>query len=87
MSCEHGKRKKLPGLLKKQYFVSNNREKPRFSSIFPRISKTRRTKVFTIIKGNFSALAVKRIREKSKNDPPYWIRPTGLEMADLVSQY
>jgi hypothetical protein len=23
------------------------------------------------MKGNFSALAVKRIREKSKNDPPY----------------
>jgi hypothetical protein len=28
MSCEHGKRKKLPGLLKKQYYISKNHEKP-----------------------------------------------------------
>jgi hypothetical protein len=27
-------------------------------------------KLFAIMKGNFSALAVNRIREKSKNDPP-----------------
>jgi hypothetical protein len=24
------------------------------------------------MEGNFSALVIKRIREKSKNDPPYW---------------
>jgi hypothetical protein len=30
MSCEHEKRKKLPGLSKKQYFVSKNREKTPF---------------------------------------------------------
>jgi hypothetical protein len=57
-------------------------KKTRFSSIFwtfklrallspPRITKTRGTKLFAIMKGNFSALAVKQIREKSKNDPPY----------------
>jgi hypothetical protein len=33
MSCEHEKRKKLPGLLGKTVFISKNREKTRFSSI------------------------------------------------------
>jgi hypothetical protein len=27
------------------------------------------------MKGNFSALGAKRIREKSKNDPPYSVEP------------
>jgi hypothetical protein len=27
--------------------------------------------LFAIMEGNFSALRVKRIREKPKNDPPY----------------
>jgi hypothetical protein len=29
--------------------------------------------MFAVMKGNFSALAVKRIREKSKNDPPLYL--------------
>jgi hypothetical protein len=56
MSCEHKKRKKSRAFEKKQYFVSKNREKARFSSIFwtlklralmspPRITKTRKRKV------------------------------------------
>jgi hypothetical protein len=78
------KRKKCQGFWKKQYFVSKNREKTRFSSMFglsspgrwylrPEFQKLVEQKLFAIMKGNFSALAVNRIREKSKNDPPYWL--------------
>jgi hypothetical protein len=67
MSCEHEKRKKLPI----QYSVSKNREKPFFLRFFGLLSSGLvEQKLFAIMKGDFSALAVKKIREKSKNDPP-----------------
>jgi hypothetical protein len=49
-------------------------KKPVFPRVLispPRISKSRRTKVVWNMKGNFSVLAVKWIREQSKNDIPY----------------
>jgi hypothetical protein len=38
----------------------------------PEFQKLVEQKLFAIMKGNFSALGVKRIRENPKNDPPYW---------------
>jgi hypothetical protein len=58
---------------KKQTFVSKNHEKTRFSSTFWffKLRALVEQKLFAIMEGNFSALRVKRIQEKSKNDPPY----------------
>jgi hypothetical protein len=39
----------------------------------PEFQKLVEQKLFAIMKGNFSALAVKRIRVKSKNNPPYLV--------------
>jgi ABC-type Co2+ transport system permease subunit len=60
--------KNCQGFCKKQFFVSKNREKTRFVSFIWTFQLQQM--LIAIIKGNFSALAVKLIREKSKN-PPY----------------
>jgi hypothetical protein len=55
-------------LAKNTDYCLKNREKNSFSKL--EFQKLIEQKLFVIIKGNFSALAVKRIREKSKNAPP-----------------
>jgi adenylylsulfate kinase-like enzyme len=64
MSYEHEKRKKLPGQpVFLRFFGLSSSGRPEFQKLVEQ-------KLFAIMKGNFSALTVKRIREKSKNDPP-----------------
>jgi hypothetical protein len=41
-----------------------------FQALCPEFQKLVEQKLFAIMKGNFSALRDKRIREKPKNDPP-----------------
>jgi hypothetical protein len=75
--------KNCEGFRKKLIFDLKNREKKQFffdllsfqapgaNNCAPNFKNSKNKKWFVIMKGNFFALAVKRIREKSKNDPPY----------------
>jgi hypothetical protein len=60
---------------KKQFIVSKNRvfelSSSRRYSLRPEFQKLVEQKYFAIMKGNFSALAVKYILGKSKHDLPY----------------
>jgi hypothetical protein len=82
--------KSFEGLMKKTVFCSKKPWKNPFFFNFldfqapgaispPEFQKLVEQKLFAIIKGNFSALSVRRIRETPKNDPPYWSPPTCLK--------
>jgi hypothetical protein len=95
--CEYEKRKKLPKAFEKNILSQKTVKKPVFLRFFgpsssgrwyfrPEFQKLVEQKLFAIMKGNFSALAVKRIREKSKNDPSYVVHNSFIVYFEEISK-